>query len=225
MIESLYNKKVVCPVCQKKIEITRVRSRHCIASSRDSDFCVYYQGPNPIFYEAWVCGNCGYAAHSDDFENISYKDTKIVKENITANWKPRDFTGERDVDGAIEAFKLVLYNLCKINANPIEFAKVCLRIAWFYRIKEDIREMEFLEYALKYYTKTYETQSFPIGKLDQYTCMYMIAELCRRLEKFDDALVWFNRVISSQEARRNKMLIENAREQYRIMKEQMDKPK
>jgi len=61
---------------------------------------------------------------------------KNSKENISKYWKPRSFCGERDVDKAIEAFKLALYNLCKISPKPIEYAKVCLRIAWLYRMKK-----------------------------------------------------------------------------------------
>lgn len=222
MIDSLYNKSVVCPVCQKKIEVTRVKAKDCIVSSRDTDFCVYYEGVNPIFYDVWVCGNCGYAAQGEKFEEISDRNAKAIKENITRHWKPRSFTGERDIDKALEAFKLALYNLTKMDAKPIEYAKVCLRIAWLYRMKKDERETEFLRHALRYYCETFENERFPVGKLDQYTCMYMIGELERRVGNYNDAIVWFNKIISSPEARKNKLLVENAREVYYLAKEQME---
>ena len=117
MIDSLYNKSVVCPVCQKKIEVTRVKSKNCIVASRDTDFCVYYESVNPIFYDVWVCGNCGYAAQ-ERFEDISERDVKAIKEGITKRWKSRSFTGERDIDKALEAFKFALYNLSKMDAKP-----------------------------------------------------------------------------------------------------------
>lgn len=221
MIDSLYNKSLVCPVCQKKIEVTKVKAKDCIVSSRDTDFCVYYEGVNPIFYDVWVCGNCGYAAQGEKFEEISYRDVKAIKEGITRHWKSRSFTGERDIEKALEAFKLALFNLTKMDAKPIDYAKVCMRIAWLYRMKEDKREMEFLRYALKYYSETFENERFPVGKLDEYTCMYMIGELERRVGNYNDAVVWFNKVISSPEARKNKLLIENAREQYHLTKEKM----
>ncbi len=222
MIDSLYNKSLVCPVCQKKIEVTKVKAKDCVVSSRDTDFCVYYEGVNPIFYDVWVCGNCGYAAQGEKFEEISDRDVKAIKEGITRHWKPRDFTGERDIDKALEAFKLALFNLTKMDAKTIDYAKVCLRIAWLYRMKEDKRETEFLRYAVRYYCETFESERFPVGKLDEYTCMYMIGELERRVGNYNDAVVWFNKVISSPEARRNKLLIENAREQYHLTKEQME---
>jgi len=49
MLDSLYNKSVVCPVCQNKIEVTKVKSKDCVVASRDSDFCVYYESVNPLF--------------------------------------------------------------------------------------------------------------------------------------------------------------------------------
>ncbi|GAE88081.1 DUF2225 domain-containing protein [Acetivibrio straminisolvens] len=223
MLDSLYNKTVVCPVCQNKIEVTKVKSKDCVIASRDSDFCIYYENVNPLFYDVWVCEHCGYAAQQERFENISPIEAKIVKENISKYWKPRSFCGERDIEKAMEAFKLALYNLCKTSAKPIEFAKVCLRIAWLYRMKKDEREIEFLKYALRYYSETYESETFPVGKLDQYTCMYLIAELNRRVGKYDDAISWFNKVISSPEARANKTLMDNTREQYRLAKEAKEK--
>ncbi|ABN52293.1 MAG TPA: DUF2225 domain-containing protein [Hungateiclostridium thermocellum] len=220
MLDSLYNKSVVCPVCQNKIEVTKVKSKDCVVASRDSDFCVYYESVNPLFYEVWVCEHCGYAALQERFENISPIEAKIVKENISKYWKPRSFCGERDVDKAIEAFKLALYNLCKISPKPIEYAKVCLRIAWLYRMKKDEQqEIKFLNHALRYYRETYENEPFPVGKLDEHTCVYMIGELSRRVGNYDDAIFWFNKIISSPGARENKALIDSTREQYHLAKE------
>lgn len=131
-----------------KLKLQRLNRKTVVVASRDSDFCVYYESVNPLFYEVWVCEHCGYAALQERFENISPIEAKIVKENISKYWKPRSFCGERDVDKAIEAFKLALYNLCKISPKPIEYAKVCLRIAWLYRMKKDEQqEIKFLNHA------------------------------------------------------------------------------
>ncbi len=59
--------------------------------------------------------------------------------------------------------------------------------------------------------------------MDEFTCMYMIAELNRRLGDYDEAIKWFNRLVSSQDARKNKLIMEMAREQYYITKEQKEK--
>lgn len=221
MNECLYNKSLVCPACGKKIEVTKVKSKDCIISSRDTDFCVYYEGINPIFYEAWVCEFCGYASLSDQFENLSYVKAKIIKNNISCNWKSRKFSGDRDIDKAIEAYKLALLSLSCIKAKASELAKVCIRIAWLYRLKEDENEKIFLNHALNCYHEVYEKEDLPVGKLDKATCIYMIAELSRRLEKYEDAMFWFNKVIALPEAKSNKTLLDNARNQYYLAKEKV----
>lgn len=225
MNTSLYNKSVTCPVCNTKVEVTRVKSKECIVSSRDTDFCVYYENVNPIFYDAWVCKFCGYAAQSDRFESLSKKDADAVKKNISPHWNPRKFNGERNVERALKAFKLALISLQVTGGAASEFAKVCIRIAWLYRINNDKKELDFLKHALKYYIETYEKERLPAGKLDEYTCMYMIAELSRRTGNIEDSLVWFNKLISSPDARENKALIENAREQYQQAREEKKKLK
>lgn len=220
MDESLYNKRVDCPVCKRNIEVTRVRSKACKVSSRDSDFCIYYESVNPFFYDVWVCEFCGFAAHYERFENITPLECKMIKENISPYWNSRKFTGERDVNKALETLKLALYNLQKSRGKASEFTKICIRIAWMYRLSNDPREMEFLGYALNYYYEIFENENLPVGKLDKATCMYMIGELNRRTGKLSEAKRWFTQVISSKEESGNKALVEMAREQYMILKEE-----
>lgn len=222
MKEAIYNTSVTCPVCSKKIEITKVKSRNCIVSSRDTDFCVHYKTVNPIFYNVWVCEFCGYAAQAENFEEISSKYANVIVKEITSRWKQRSFTGVRNIEKALEAFKLALLNVQKINSKPSDYAKICIRIAWLYRILEDEREEKFLKHALTFYSETYQKEEFPVGKMDEATCMYIIAELNRRVGDYEEAIIWFNRLISSQEARKNKVIMEMARDQYYLTKEQKE---
>ncbi len=220
MNDLLYNKKIICPVCNREIEVTKVKTKGCRVSSRDTDMCVYYENLNVLFYDVWVCEKCGYAALQDKFEGLFTKDVKVIKEKISNHWIQRSFTGERDVDKAIEAFKLALLTLKVRNAKNSEIAKVCLRIAWLYRFKEDPKEIEFLNFALTSYNEAYSKERFPLDKLDEITCMYIIAELFRRVGNLDDAIMWFSRIVSSAEARSKPQLIEMARDQFQLAKEQ-----
>jgi len=222
MNDLLYNKKVMCPVCNREIEVTKVKTKGCKVRSRDTDMCVHYEDLNVLFYDVWVCENCGYAALQDKFEGLFTRDIAAIKSNISQNWVVRSFKGERDVDKAIEAFKLALLTLKVRNAKASEVAKVCLRIAWLYRDKNDIkRETEFLNFALNSYNEAYLKERFPLDKLDEFTCMYIIAELFRRVGKLEDAIQWFSRIVSSAEARRNPKLIDMARDQYQLAKDQL----
>ena len=221
MDDNLYNKELVCPVCSKKFNVTKVKIKACKVDRRDTDFCVFYQGINPLFYDAWVCENCGYAAQADKFLNISGKEADILLKKLAPKWKKRSFEGERSGDAAIEAFKLVLYNHQLRGLRASELAKVCMRIAWLYRIQEDAKEHDFIKFALKYYLETYENERFPVDKLDENTCMYIIGELNRRANNYEEAVKWLSRLISSPEARRNPALIEAARDQYQLVRNKL----
>lgn len=223
MNENLYNKEIVCPVCSKKFNVTKVKARACKVKTRDSDFCVHYKEYNPIFYDAWVCEHCGYAAQSDKFLEISPRETDAIKDLIASRWKSRSFEGERDVDAALEAFKLILINNQIRGAKPGDMAKVCMRIAWLYRFKEgeEEKELEFLKYALKYYIDIYEKEKFPVDKLDEQTCIYMIAELNNRVGNYKESVKWFSRLISSPDARKNQALMNAARDQYQLVKDKL----
>jgi len=221
MDENLYLKQVECPVCKRKFNATKVKARGCKVDKRDTDFCVHYAGINPLYYDAWVCEHCGYAALADKFLDIPYKEAELVKKAISSKWKERSFEGERSVDTAIEAFKLVLLNHQIRGVKASEMAKVCMRIAWLYRFKGDERENEFIKFALRYYTETYEKERFPADKLDENTCMYMIAELNLRTENYEESVKWFSRLIGSAEARKNPVLIEAARDQFQLVKEKL----
>lgn len=221
MEDNLYSKELVCPVCRKKFNATKVKIKACKVDKRDTDFCVFYEGINPIFYDAWVCENCGYAAQADKFPDIPAREAEILLKKIAPKWKKRSFEGERTVEAAIEAFKLVLLSHQIRGAKASELAKVCMRIAWLYRMKADARELDFIKFALKYYTETYEKERFPADKLDENTCMYMIGELNRRAGNYEEAVKWLSRLISSPDARRNPALIETARDQFQLVKEKM----
>lgn len=222
MNDNLYNKEVVCPVCSEKFLVTKVKSRACKVLKRDSDFCVHYEGINPILYDAWVCENCGYASQADKFFEITPKEADILKSKLMPRWKKRSLNGERDIETALEAFKIVLISHQLRKAKSSEMAKICMRIAWLYRYKgDDEEESKFIGFALKHYTDTFEKEKFPVDKLDEYTCMYIIGELCFRSGRYDEAVKWFSRLIGSEEARQKPALIEAARDQYQLVKEKL----
>ncbi len=230
-LNPVYISKTICPVCQKNIEVSKVRSKFVRLLEQDEDFCPYYENVNPILYEAWICKYCGYAAHSSSFPDANQNDRRIVLEKIKGKWTSRDFTGERDVEKALEAFKIVLYNLQIRSAPPSEFGKICLRIAWMYRYKgEWVNEYKFLKYSFEYYKKAYTHEHLPRGKLDAYNCMYIIGELGRRLELYDEAMRWFGKLISAaanpkERSKIQPVLIEHTQDQVYKLRQEMKKIK
>lgn len=224
--KTIYDSHIQCPVCDTNIEYTKIRSKTIRLVKQDSDFCPYYEGENPLFYEAVICPECGYGAHITSFSNINKYDKVRVKEEITKKWTKRSFTGHRDIEKAMEAFKLVLLNLNQMEAQKSELAKICMRIAWLYRYKnEEKYENKFMEYALKNYMDAYSQEDLTVeGKLDQYTCLYIIGELCKRLKRYEESVQWLSRLIMSNAdpQQKNKItprLIESARDLYQEVKD------
>ncbi len=215
MNSSLYQAEVKCPVCETSFSTSRVRSRSCIVKDRDTDFCVYYKGCNPILYEAVVCTQCGYAALYERFNDIEPGDAEKVYEEIAPKWIKRDFSGERDIEDAIDAHKLALYcGQLRKNTPADMVASICMRLAWLNRMKGDTEEEQrFMVNALKQYLILYDIGKTP-EKMDDITLIYLIGELNRRTGNTTDAVLWFNRVVSHGAARRKPLIVKMAREQW-----------
>lgn len=226
-ISSLYNSQTKCPVCESKMEFTKVRTKSVRLLRQDSDFCPYYEGENPILYEAVICPECGYGAHVTTFENINKYEKTKVREKITPKWNKRIFLGHRSNDKALESFKIVLLNLCEREAIKSEIARICMRIAWIYRYNDEKEyEKKFLEHTLNYYMMAYHEEDLSQGKLDEYTCMFIIGELSKRLELFEQSTQWFSRLIMCYSDPRQKSkiphkLIETTRDIVQEIKEIM----
>ncbi|MFA6669909.1 MAG: DUF2225 domain-containing protein [Bacillota bacterium] len=219
MDSSFYRVEVDCPVCKESFATSRVRSKFCVVESRDTDFCVYYKGCNPIFYEAAVCPNCGYAALYGGFSEIGPEDAKNVHARIAGKWNGRDFGGERSIEDALDAYKLSLYcSQLRKDVTADIFTSICMRMAWLYRIKKDTKEENrFLAHALEHYLILYDRGDTP-EKMDEITLIYLIGELNRRLGNADDAVIWFSRVVSHEMAKQKPLIVRMAREQWSVVR-------
>lgn len=199
----VYERKVVCPVCNRDIRIKSVKTSGIRVLSRETDFMTVYDEPNPLFYDAWMCLSCGYTALSSKFNAITDKQITLVKQNITSKWKlnksyPTVFT----VDNAIETHQMALLNAVTTQAKDSDKAMICLKLSWLYRIKQDkSSEKKFQEHALLGFTNALESERFPVFGLDETSLEYLIGEIYRRLGDNSNALLWFSRVLSSREAK------------------------
>jgi uncharacterized protein (DUF2225 family) len=221
----VYNSKVECPVCKNTFEVGKVRSKFVRSRGQDTDLRPLYEGENPLFYDAIVCPSCGFANIGLSFDDLTLHDFKAVREKISPKWTQRDFSGPRDVDQAIEAYKLALLNIRIRQGAASELAKACLRLSWMYRIKGDsVLDHKFTEFAFTYYQDAYMKEHLPVGKLDEFTVMYMIGELALRLEKYQDSLTWFSRLMSEAMRPENRPrvppnLLDMARDQVQLAKD------
>ncbi|WP_125153379.1 DUF2225 domain-containing protein [Clostridium rectalis] len=217
-LSPLYNKEIICPVCNNTFQAKAVKSSFYRMLKKDSDFFIRYSSVNPYFYDVWVCNNCGYAALKRDFEKIRDFQKSLVKEKIQCLWHGKSYPDVYNVDIAIERYKLALLNYIIIDAKSSKKAMTCLKIAWMYRLKENIEnELLFLKEALNGFNDAYYNEDFPIYGMNKFTTMYLIGELNRRIGKEDTALIWFGNVITSNLA--SSKIKDLARDQKDIIKE------
>ncbi|MGO5065765.1 DUF2225 domain-containing protein [Clostridium sporogenes] len=217
----LYDKEVTCPVCGNTFKAKSIKTSSYRVMKKDSDLFIRYSIINPYFYDVWVCNECGYAAMKRDFNKIKSFQINSVKEGITPNWVPREYPEIYNIDIAIERFKLSLLNYVVIESTFSKKGFNCLKLAWMYRLKNSYdKENLFLNQALESLKEAYSSEDFPIYGMDNYTTMYLIAELMRRTGSTEEALRWFSNVITCPGI--SSRLKNLARDQKDLIKEEMN---
>lgn len=192
----LFDKQVICPVCDSHFKTKTVKSKSPRVASKDSDFFVRYSVANPYFYDVWICNSCGYAAMKSDFEKLKSHKKDLVLSNVTPKWKPREYPDILDEKLAIERYKLALLNAVLLNLPDSTKAMISLKIAWMNRLLDN-RDQEnlFLKQALDGFNDAYMKEIFPIYGLQRDSLMYLLGELNRRLGNDQDALLWYSKTI------------------------------
>lgn len=199
--KNIFFKKITCPVCSNIFKTPAIKVNAPRIASKDSDFFIRYLVENPYFYEVWLCPNCGYAALKTDFEKIRNFQIKLVKENITQKWINREYPIPFDENVAIERYKLALLNSLVIETKSSTKAMLCLKIAWMFRLLNDAtNENIFLKQSLVAFNDTYINEKLPVYGLDNFSIMFLIGELNRRIGEDKTALRWFSEVITSMGA-------------------------
>ena len=194
----LFDKQVICPVCESHFKTKTVKSKSPRVISKDSDFFVRYSVVNPYFYDVWICNSCGYAAMKSDFEKLKSHKKDLVLSNVTPKWKPRDYPDILDEKLAIERYKLALLNAVLLNLPDSTKAMISLKIAWMNRLLDNKdQETLFLKQALEGFNDAYMKEIFPIYGLQRDSLMYLLGELNRRLGNDQDALLWYSKTIVS----------------------------
>lgn len=216
-ISPFYDKKVACLHCTNPFTTTRIRSRFVRVSSHESDFKPVYSDPdiNPTFYNVAVCPHCGFS-FTDEFSPYFAPGTKDnINKQITSQWNARSFCAERDIDEAIETYKLAyLSSLFKME-KTLTIAGITLRIAWLYRDKSMLEEEKrFLTIARNLYMKSYSEGDFAGTQMSETKIMYLIAELSWKIGDKEEAVRAFSRVVESQRTSSEPKIIELAKERW-----------
>lgn len=198
VLNHLFDKQIICPVCDAHFKTKTVKSKSPRVVSKDSDFFIRYSVVNPYFYDVILCNSCGYAAMRSDFDNIKTYKKELVLSNVTPKWKPREYPDILDEKLAIERYKLALLNALLLNLPDSTKAMISLKIAWMHRLLNNIdQETASLKQALDGFNNAYIYEVFPIYGLQRDSLMYLLGELNRKLGNYPEALQWFSKTIVS----------------------------
>jgi uncharacterized protein (DUF2225 family) len=220
MVSPVFAQEQTCPVCATKFSVQRVRSSALRIARRDTDYCIYYEGPNPFIYSVWVCPECHYAATDQQF-NITFSDFQIdrLKKGLDLLKRTEpDFSGERNWDTVIRGCELAIRTAQIYQAKTSYLGALFLRAAWACRFAgQPAREKEFISEAANQYQKAYEGDSHHT-KTSEPKMLYLIGELHRRAGRPKESIIWYSRAVSHPNAKQEAEVERLARDQWFIAK-------
>lgn len=214
----VFDKTHACPVCDNEFKSKSIKTGKVKLLGADSDLRPKYQLVDSLKYDAIVCPSCGYSALNRFFNYMTAPQAKLIKEQITVNFRGIENNGEiYTYDEAIARHKLVLVNTIVKKAKNSERAYTCLKIAWLLRGKAETlpadtdnydqeiaklksEEDEFIYNAYEGFTTAFSKEMFPMCGMDENTVTYLVADLARRCGKFDEAGRWISKVLVARDA-------------------------
>lgn len=219
MKDVYYKKLLQCPICLFEFYTTKIKMRAVKIQGKDEDFCTYYKDYNPMYYEIFICPNCGYGASENSFKDINHSEKRTLMEAFVGREVGRDFGGLRTHKDALDSFKIALYTANIKKGRKSLMAGLALKTAWMYRYINDDNEFDFLKMALEFYKEAFDTESFSDNNLNELTVIYLIGEISRRIGMYEESLDWFNRLINHPDKGTNRRIEKLAREQWRKVRE------
>lgn len=214
----LFDKTFVCPVCDEEFHSRTIRTGKVKLLAADTDLRPKYQFVDCLKYDVLVCPKCGYAALSRFFKFMLPAQARMIRENISANFKGLPAEGSTySYDDSIMRHQLALANAVIKKAKSSERAYTCLKMAWLYRGKAEtlpedtpdrenvlkelkLSEVDLLENAYEGFMLAFSREGFPMCGMDELTVTYLLADLARRTGKFEEANRWISRVLISKNA-------------------------
>ncbi len=213
----LIDKRYTCPICDKQIRANSVKSNAARFVNTMGDLRPIYSNINITKYDAVCCPNCGYAALTQNFSNLTSTQKKLIKDKIQTNYKSHEET-ECDfytTEVAISRMKMTL--LCTITkeAKASESGYVCLKISWLYQaladeIPEDAPDAAakkdlYLKEAHNAAMKAYEYLSnarmheeYPIASMNETTLDYLLSYLAYEKGDYQTAMQFLSGVVSNR---------------------------
>lgn len=215
--EYLFGKSYTCPACGKEFKGRTVKTGKARVNGTDDDLRPRYETVDALKYDAILCPYCGYAALSRFFNTLTQVQKGLIKEKVSAAYKPREENEVFSYADALERHKLALLSSMVKGAKDSEIGYTCLKIAWVLRgeretlVKEgqeeekrqqeiSAQEEEFLKKAKEELLKARQTEDFPVCGMDEATVDYLVSVLCVRFGEIDMASRMISGILSSHSA-------------------------
>ncbi|MGE5397945.1 MAG: DUF2225 domain-containing protein [Chitinophagales bacterium] len=215
MSDGFYSRQMNCPICSLPFSSLAIRSSALNVKEQESDFHLIYNGVNPLHYSVIVCPACNYAAPAASFKEQIKNVEELARALSQITTKPVRLTGERNISDALQSWQLALQSAQLKKLPSGQMAGIYLSAAWIAReIGDGDLEHSYLQQALNSYLAAYNNEPMPLGNLDGKSVAYLIGELYRRLDQYQEAVTWFNHVISDRRAKPNPRIEKLARQQW-----------
>ncbi|MEQ8174479.1 MAG: DUF2225 domain-containing protein [Syntrophomonadaceae bacterium] len=219
----LYDKEVVCPLCEKKIKVRVVKRSGLRLIRRDSDSLPYYKYINPLFYDVWVCNHCGYASLESTFLNdLKKSEQDLIYQKVSSHWQYREYPSTMPLEMALDRYKIALYCSEIRNAKENEMSMLLLKLAWLHRLKGNSElEKRCLGKAVAAFKVLYEKGNFPVAGMNESALVYMLADLNNRIDEDKECLMWLGILLNDRQA--TPALKEKARDLKYLISEEKKK--
>lgn len=196
----LFDREVLCPVCEEKFKTKNVRSSKLRLDKVDYDLRQRFVDFEPLWYLVWTCPNCYYSNFNFEFKQVPEAfQKKLLEQGKRLKAKVRlQFSEPRKLDEVFVTYYLMLQSLQAAGKpNPTEAAKVWLRLSWLYNDAGD--EEMFLyasQQALDMFKDTfYNTRRETSIEQDQRLSL-LLGELSMRIGENTEALKFFRGAIA-----------------------------
>lgn len=208
----LYDKRYTCPVCDLGFTSKTIRAGKIKLTGKDTDLRAKYEIADPHKYDVITCENCGYSAVGRYYSNLANRQIKDIKEQVASNFRGINNDKESySYDDAILRYKLALVCCIVKHAKNGEKAYTSLKMAWVIRGKRlslkpndpTIKtlydeEMECIANAYACFVEALANEVLPIAGMDENTLKYLMAELARKLKKFEESAKLLGEVLTSK---------------------------
>ncbi|WP_416149086.1 DUF2225 domain-containing protein [Salipaludibacillus sp. HK11] len=223
-IPPLYDKKVICHVCDHTFTSKKLRSRFIRVKEVFNDFSKQYKDEslNPLLYEVNVCPQCGYAFNEqfDDIQKENHRQN--FKSRVSANWRKQSFSEQRSYEDAVRVYKLALISAGETTQPSIVIGSLCMKLSWLSRYSlEKEEEKRFVRYAIKHFENAFTSGDFASKKMSELKVIYLLAELNRQVDNREEAVKYFSKVIQHKERHTEPQIVEMARDQWYKTREVM----